>query len=181
MGRPRKPTIPDEILGGLYVPSFMPSEHDLNEFVRDPDQERKQAQRQVQGKLRRASSPEPTIGPAPVERQPGQSSVGIPVPLTEDEANEVDLYIEQLRGRIATQRDEISRVRGVIDEAANPKNDQELTFSMNIKKRPRLKRAIQVVFGAPFETITYSMYLAALNLRRKLEKQEAREYLEETE
>lgn len=172
--------IPEEFIHGLYDPFWDPEKLKLNEFISDPDERRKEVQRSLRKKIPDPAIPEPALGGRDPVAGTGSGS-GVPVPLTEEEADEVDKYIEQLRSRIALVRQDIAAVRSHIDATANPEDGQELSFELNIKKRPALKRAVAIVFGLPFTTITYSMYKAAIEMKRQIEKDEAIEYMEMTE
>lgn len=169
MDLPRKSSrLPREVADGLYDPSFLPKELKLNEFLSDPDETRKNVQKSLEKKIRPATRPE------------AGDIDGATAPLTEAEAKEVDHYIEELKEGIAQTRGRISKIRNFIDETANPKDGQEFSLSLDISKKPTVRRAIQKVFGYKTDSLTYSMYKAAVELKRKLEDEESQAYVNGT-
>lgn len=167
MSLPRSPAgLPREIANGLYNPSYLPDELRLNEFIEDPDKRRKEVQESLQNKVKAPTVPNGLVG-----------LDGVPRPLTREEAEEVDKTIEKMRGDIASTRQRIIEMRKFIDETANPADGPELSFKLNISKKPTIKRAVRKVFGIKTDQITYSMYKAALELKRQVEKQESDSYV----
>lgn len=158
--------LPSSILTGLYTPTYLPEDLNLNEFITDTDAVSQTVQRGLARKIENATLPEPNLG-----------LDGIPVPLTEAEAQHVDAYMENLQERINKTKNRIASVRNFIDETAAPANGEELSFNIDISKRPVLKKAISKVFGFKSNTITYSMYKAALERKRQLEKDESDNYV----
>lgn len=152
------------LIPGVFDPSLQVEQLDLNNFVESaPDLSREEADTKVERLVRTSTGP---------------SSPDIPKPLTMEEAEAVDRKVAILRERIAATRGKLASLRGRIDTTASPEGSQEMAFQIDISKKPTLKRAIQRVFGVKTNTITYSMYKAALETLRQLEKQEAGDYLE---
>ena len=150
-----------EVLEGVYRPEYIPEDGDVIEFVLD---ERQTQAESLQGLVRKAVK---------TRANPIDSTI----PLTLEEAEEADKIIQKTLGRITETRMRISKLRKFIDNVASPKDGKELSFKLNISKRPTLRRAVRRVFGFDTDTITYSMYKEALERKQALEKQEADNYL----
>lgn len=149
----------------FYDPVLVSSKPNLAEFV-DPEP---QAVRDVV---------EEKIRNAPLAKLISGSE--IPKPLTLAEAQAIVSQIIQTKNDIARTRNRISGILSQIDNAGiTSQNGREIGFSININKKTQLKRAIKKVFGVNTNTITYSMYRAALNAKRQLEKEETDEYVNE--
>ncbi len=161
--------IPNSVIDGLYKPGFLPKKLALNEFLENPDLRREQVRESVRKKVTAVNN-----------LDSGQlvSDENIAQPLTPEEAEEVDRYIESLKERIAATKGRISDLREFIDETANPSGGQELSFTLNIDKKGSLKRAVRKIFGKKVDTVTYSMYKAAVELKRTIEQEEKDAYLE---
>jgi hypothetical protein len=100
----------------------------------------------------------------------------IPVPLTREEAAIVEEQVRATRDAIATTRRRISAIRAKIDAQAAPDGQAEVSFEVDLKKKARLRRAVKKAFGTKPETLTYSMYKAALETKRLIEESEASDY-----
>lgn len=163
--------LPRGVADGLYDPSFLPRELKLNEFLEDPDESRRNVQRSLDKKIRPAT----TVDAGGIGA--GQKTA----PLTENEAEEVDRYIENLKERIAQTRGRIGTIRKFIDDAAGPDADgNEFSLKIDISKKPTVKRAIRQVFGLTTDTLTYSMYKAAVEFKRQVEQSEVDAYVQGT-
>lgn len=156
--------IPVDLTKGLYDPTFEPDLKALSDFVENPDKRREKVQKKVRSKIEPATTPEGFDG-------------NPKAPLTEEEAAEVDLYIENLRGRINTQREEIRSIKDIIDGVASPDGGEEFNVKLPIENRPSLQKAVQLVFGVSTDNITYSMYKAAVELKRQIEDSETNSYV----
>lgn len=161
---PKKPPVesiksPSEFLDGLYVPEFIPDELSINRFIIDPDAEQQRASKSIELKT---DNYEP----------------GLTAPLTSQEADLVDAKIEQLLTELEESKSRINRLRGQIDEQVEQYGgDQELSFQVDISNNRKLRRAIRQTFGVKTDTITYSMYKAALASKRRIEKEETDAYV----
>ena len=100
----------------------------------------------------------------------------VPRPLTEGEAIAVEQKVDEMQEAIAATRARISSMRTKIDAQAAPDGQAEISFEVDLKRKRRLRRAIRKAFGEKPETLTYSMYRAALEAKRQLEDQEAENY-----
>jgi hypothetical protein len=169
--------LPESVLKGLYNPQFTPEDKILNEQLIDPAGRKQEIHQRLQEKLSKALTPDPPIGS---RNTSSATDRGIPRPLTEEEAEEIDRYIESLKERVAATRTRIADLRKFIDETANPSQGNELAFKVDISKKGSLKRAVRKVFGEKTDTITYSMYKAALEQKRLIEEQESDGYVNGT-
>jgi hypothetical protein len=158
--------LPKSVLQGLYTPEFLPEELRLNEFVYTD----------TSGEARQKIDRRKTESLKPQSFDPQKT----PVPLTEAEAAEADIAIDATLGRIAKVRDRISATKeminkGVLDTSSG-KGAAEIQFDVKVKGKPFLRKAIRKLFGERRDTITYSMYLEALALKRRIENEQAEGY-----
>ena len=152
------------IVQQFYDPSFMPEQLDLAEFVelaeKDPEVQKKVEQAMIASPLIRLLT-----------------SGDIPKPLTYDEALAVDDEILAVQEAIKITRSRISNMLNRIDAVGFGTDGRELSFKLDISKKTQLRRAVTHVFGVKTDTITYSMYKAAVEAKRRLEKTEASDYV----
>lgn len=148
----------------LYDPTFMPDKLNLAEFVEI-----------VEGKA--ASEVARTIGGSPLVKL--LTSGDVPKPLTWEEAVAIDDEITAVQTAIKLTRARIGGMLSQVDLVGlgGAGGGQEITFTLDISKRHRLKRAIKKSFGVKTDTITYSMYKAAVEAKRQLEKDETKDYV----
>lgn len=158
--------LPKEVIDGLYDPSFVPQELNLNDFLQDPDETKKETNKKLTKKIKPATRPEA-----------GGVGDTVPAPLTEAEAEAVDQYIQDLREKIANTRNRIAGLRSHIDSVAQPNGGSEFQLKLDISKKPTIQRAVKQIFGVKTDTITYSMYKAAVSLKRNLEQSESQGYI----
>ncbi|MFM7859570.1 MAG: hypothetical protein ACKO96_48505, partial [Flammeovirgaceae bacterium] len=104
------------------------------------------------------------------------TSGDIPKPLSYEEAVAIDDEILLAQKNIATTRERIATILGKIDEIGLG-SGQELNFKLDISKKTQLKKAIRQAFGIKTDTISYSMYKAAIEAKKQLEKTEAKDYV----
>lgn len=152
-------TLSREFIQGLYKPELIPDQVDLTNFIAEFDKT-EQVQASLDTKINATLTDEGSF-----------------VPLTEAEAVEADLQIEATLERIKLTRDKITLTRSRIDEsivaATSGSDSNELSFKMDISRKPRLRRAIKKIFGKKTDKITYKMYKDLLQAKADLEKQEA--------
>jgi hypothetical protein len=156
--------LPKELVDGLWNPSFLPEELNLNEFIRDDTAVRETVVKSLESK-----QANPVTGDT-------KGSNDVPIPLTEAEAVEADLQIDNTLARINFTLERISGARLLIDQLAAGKGG-ELAFSLDISKKRRIRRAVKRIFGYKTDEITYSMYKEAVEARRLIENQEATGYV----
>lgn len=150
------------IVQQLYDPTFMPQKLDLAEFI-----EIQEADPAVQKKVAEHLAKSPLIKML--------ESGDIPKPLSFAEALAIDEEIQATQEAIAITRKRIGSMLAMIDEIAT--GDAEITFKLDIRKRHQLKEAIKKAFGVKTDDVTYSMYKAAVEAKRRLEKKEANDYV----
>lgn len=148
--------MPSDIFKGFLKPEFIPEDVDLNDLI--------------SVETAKESDPE---GIDLTRRLSGDDTS----PLTRAESEAIDQLIADTVERIDATRDRIKAVREAIDESISD-GKEEMSFELDIRNRPSLKRAIQKAFGYTTNTITYSMYKEALELKKQLEVQDVREYVE---
>lgn len=161
----RKSQLPDELpikefIDGLYNPEFIPEKVDLNNFLIETE-----AEEQVRQTLESKKTPNPASAAA----------TDVPVPLTEAEAKEADRQIAATLQRITETRDKINLVRNKIDQQVSA-SDTDLNFRMDISNKPRIRRAIQRLFGYKTDTITYEMYKELVAAKSQLENEQGEAY-----
>ena len=106
-----------------------------------------------------------------------RGELGVTAPLTQEEAALVDQRIDKLLESIGDTRDRVADTQKRIELQVAPKDGNELSFKLDIRKKPSLKRAIAAVFGVKSDTITYSMYKQCVELKRLLEEEESDNYV----
>lgn len=158
--------LPKSLVQQFYDPSFMPEKLDLAEFVTIQD-ETGSAREKVDAML--VTSPLVKL----------LTTGDLPKPLTWDEAIAIDEEIASTQEAIRVTRARIAGMLGRIDGIGfgTGGSGQEITFKLDISKRAQLRRAVRQAFGVKTDTITYSMYKAAVEARKKIEKSEASDYV----
>lgn len=161
-----KPKVSSQFIGGLYHPELIPPDIDVADFVQEvPDTAA------IQDSLSKKKG-----GVSPSD--PAESVNGVPIPLTEEEAKEADRQLRSLLRRIGTTRDKIKNLKDSIDRGVAGKDKTQFSVKVNLKKKPRLRRAMEQTFGYKSNQITYSMYKELLEARKKLEREETKGYLD---
>jgi len=155
----RIPDLDIPLLKDLYRPDFDPSKLILNQAVGSTPPH---TQEEIEKKV------------AEVEAQ--LFSGDAPKPLTKDEAAAVEQQVDALRSGIAATRRRIANVSARIDSQGAPAGQAEIGFQVDLKRKGALRRAVKKVFGLKPETLTYSMYKAALAAKKQLEEAEASAY-----
>ncbi len=100
-------------------------------------------------------------------------------PISEIEAEVIQEDLKNMIKRVASLRSKLSFLHNQVDSSINSLGGENSTFTYNLSKRPRLKKAMKTVFGYAKSSITYNDYLFALNLKQRLEKEEALSMFEE--
>jgi hypothetical protein len=135
----------------------MPSSLDPEDIVATPSS--KQASREVDTKITRGVNPN-----------------DIPVPLTEAQAAAADLRIKTALANIGVARQKIKDLRLELDKKIKDLNNESTSFSIDIKGKPRLVRAIKKLWGEKKTEITFDMYKELLEAKQILEKQEVKNF-----
>lgn len=159
-----KNKIPTMLTGGLFTPEYIDRNVPLNDLLQEvviPDRKKDAGDRVIKKAL------------APIRK------TDIPVPLTELEAEEADRQIANTQQRIVAARNKLTAVRQALDEAVNTAMDgKELSFKVDVKKKPSIRRALRKLYGENLNTITYSMYKEMLEAKSLLEQREVSNYSE---
>jgi len=160
-----KSQIPSDLLSGLYRPEYRPVIDTLNEAEFNPALILEQVEKEIQQKIEESQSRMAS------ERQ---------LPLSPAESEVLDREIDTLQAEIAHTRGRIADFKAFIDSQARPaagSGESEVSYSIDIHKKPMLKRAVKAIFGHKATSITYSMYLEAKKAKKLIEEQEADEYV----
>lgn len=152
------PTDLDQFIHKLYQPGFDPEHVDLAEALNLSKDDLEIIEKRIAVAENRLLSSE------------------VPQPLSEEEAAAVEQKVDEMRAAIAATRRKISAIRARIDAKAAPTGQAEISFEVDLSKKGRLRRAIKKAFGIRPESLTYSMYKAALEAKKQLEEEEAGNY-----
>ena len=143
----------------VYSPDYVPEDTNLNDFLFTTD---------IQGVSNKVGQR--------LREDAGEQKT----PLTKEESDFIDESIKLTQRRIVSTRKRIASVKGKVDEEMSTLADArggEISFKLDISKKPRIKRAIKKLFGIKSDTITYSMYKELLEARDLLEARESDEYV----
>ena len=158
----------DEIFKKLYESELRVADEDLPRSIHKRKvQARAEAEQSVKLK-------ESTVR----DTNPGKETTTANRPLTIEEAEVVKQRIEKLRAQI-------QRIKGKISSAedsmiAQLEGNEDLpTFSMDIKNKPKLRKASKIVFGFKASEITFPMYRVMLEEKAALEKADTESMFEE--
>lgn len=157
----QKPQLPSDLLSGLYRPEFKPVVETLNEAEFDPVAILEQVEKEIQQKIEEAQA---------------RTADGRQKPLTPAQSEVLDQQIEALQAEITHTRGRIADFKAFIDSQARP-DSGEISYSIDIRRKPLLKQAVKTIFGHKTTNITYSMYLEAKKAKKLIEEQEADEYI----
>ncbi len=156
---------PHSLIQQFYDPTFMPEKLDLAEFI-EVQEQNEEVQRKVEEHL--STSPLVKL----------LTTGDVPKPLSYEEALAIDDEITATQQAIKNTRSRISSMLKRIDGVGlGSSSGQEISFKLDISKRAQLLRAVKQAFGVKTDTITYSMYKAAIEARKTLEKTEANDYV----
>lgn len=156
-----KPRIPKDLIRGLYIPEFIPKDVNLNDLVREGVV------------VEKAEAAKTTVASKIANPTPAK----IPIPITDTEADEADHQLLNTALRIQATKQKLTNVRNALDQAILTSNGgKELGFTMDVSKKPRVKRALRKLFGVKTNTITHSMYIEMLKAKSEIEKQEVSDY-----
>ena len=149
---------------GIFTADFIPESADLNEFVSFI---KEQPAEPIEDRVETVS------------RSSSAGDTEQSMPLTLEEAAAVDARINQLLRELKTTKERIGGTRKQIHAQVMDieGSGNQLSFSFDVKKRPRLKRLLKKVFGERVDAFTYEMYLECIETRRLLEQQQSDEYL----
>lgn len=156
--------LPKNLLVGLYRPEYEPAVDALNEAQFDPVAIAEALEAEVARKVQEATS---SLG------QTKKNSKK----LSPEESEALDAHILALDDQIDYTRNRISKFKDYINDQVRASSGGELAFTMNIAKKPILRKAVVNVFGKKVSTITYSMYLEAREAKKLIEEQQGDEYL----
>jgi hypothetical protein len=156
-----EPEISDKLISGLYSPNYLPEDLDLTNFIEEVEVQE--------------SVPEVTIA-----YEQKTTSTNQRLPVTQREAQEIQRQTEITLKRISTMRQKIATIQNKIDDRVGSQSGDKDEFAMtlNISKKPRIKRAIKHIFGYKTNVVTFSMYKEMLKAKASLEEEEAQGYLD---
>lgn len=151
-----------DLVQQFYDPQFMPENLNLAEFVEVIEKDST-----VKARIEQQVKSSPLV-----KLLEGDA----PRPLTYDEAMAIDEEIARYQQAISATRDRIANVIKQIDEVAYGDSGGEISFQLDVSNRAHLRKAIKKAFGVKTDTVTYSMYKAAVEAKRSLEKSESKDY-----
>lgn len=101
-------------------------------------------------------------------------------PLSPEEAEIISRLTQKVLSKGDRILSKIDTLEASIDEQLlnAGQNGTELSFELDIKRKPRLREAVKLVFGKKTSTITYSMYKEALRRKKELEDFESKDVFE---
>jgi len=153
--------ISDKFISGLYSPSHLPKDLNLTNFIEEVEE---------------------PIGISKEETvyEPKILDSGQELPVSLEESREVQRQTELTLKRIDDTRKKILEIQNKIDSMLSSKSGDkdEFAVTMDISKKPRIKRAIKRVFGYKTDIITFSMYKEMLKAKASIEEEEAQGYLD---
>jgi len=159
----------DDVFKRLYESELTVPDEDLPRSVqRRKEESRKEAEASVRVKERTIDKP----------NDPSKKTNNAHRPLTIEEA-------EVVKERIETLRAQIKRINGKISTAeqsiiAQLEGNEDLpTFTMDIRKKPKLRKASKIVLGYKATEITFPMYRMMLEEKAALEKADTESMFEE--
>ena len=160
MSRVRLPRELQSTIQRLYHPDFDPEELKLAQQLNLDEDDLKVVEERVK------------------EAEAKLLSADVPTPLTAEEAAAIEQKVDEMRSAITSTRRRIAEMRAKIDAQAAPDGQAEIGFEIDLAKKQRLRRAVKKVFGYKPKALTYSMYRAAIEAKRQIEDQEARDYVQ---
>ena len=152
----------------LYEPEFVSRDLDLKAFYDIAEKEAEEDVKNILGTIRSFEAG---------DKNTSFTGRGIiDKPITEEEAQVIE-------GKKKEVLDRCKRVRGSLDEQFEKIDEVAVNWShtFDLKRRPRLRKAIQRVFGEKKSTITYLEYRELLKRKKALEAIEAADLLKEEE
>ena len=156
-GGRRLPSELEPIIKQLYRPGFDPEDFKLADSLKLDEDDLKIVEERIK------------------EVEKRLFSTDVPQPLSKEEAAVVEQKVDEFREAIAATRARVSNIRNKIDLAA-VQGEAEISFDVNLKKKQQLRRAVRKAFGVKTNSLTYSMYRAAVDAKRQLEDKESADY-----
>ena len=150
------------LLSSNYPVDLVPEILDIPDFIEivHTEERKKEAKVEVEAKIQNAS------------RTPEE----IPIPLTEAQAEAIDLRIKSALSNIGSARKGLQDVRQDLEKRIIDQDTESVSFSIDIKKKGRLARAIKKLWGEKREELTFNMYKELLEAKKKLEQQEIEKF-----
>lgn len=98
-----------------------------------------------------------------------------PRPLTEEEAEAIDMEINGLRSDISALTDRISNMQQEINTQIHKTGDKP-DFNVDLRRKRALRKALRKALGVEGDELTYDAYILALKTKNLLQEQEADSY-----
>ncbi len=151
----------------LYKPEFVPKDLDLKSFYNIAEKEASEDLEKIYSDIRAFN----TEG-LPRNAKPLTGMAAIKKPINSEEAQ----IIEQKKNDLL---DNCKRIKTKLNEEFEKIDKEAANWShtFELKNRPKLRKAIQRVFGEKKNTITYSEYRRLLKIKKRLEIMEASDIL----
>ena len=160
--------LPIDLLSGLYKPEYEPIVETLNKAEFDAAAIAAAVEKEIENRINTATE-EATKG--------SQSKISQRKKLSSLESEILDRQIETLNDQLTHTRNRISAFKDYISDQVRADASGELSFSLDIKKKSHLRKAVIDVFGKKTSTITYSMYLEAKAAKKLIEETQSQDYL----
>ena len=154
------PSLLDPIFESVYIPKYTPEEQRLLEGVMLGPQPAGGAEQYFGDMKKRVEEIDDVIGRL-MELTGGE----VVYEATEEITELTDELSERLVGDVDRIRGKISVIRQEIDADLNSKSAS--TFVYSFKNKPRVRKALQVVFGQKRNFITYEDYTRALEMKKE--------------
>lgn len=98
------------------------------------------------------------------------------VPVTPEQADLIQSKAQSVLDRGTRVLNKLNALENEIHAALMDAGEtRDLSFNIDVSRKPRLRQAILVIFGEKRPTITYEMYREALKLKKKMEAEESKD------
>jgi len=155
-----------EVFKELYDPKFVPKDLDLKSFYDISEKEAEEDVKKVLSDIRAfRDANSPYLGKGIIDK-----------PINEDEAQVIENKKDEILQRCKKVRGKLEKQLEKADKVASG-----WSHTFDLKRRPKLRKAIQRVFGEKKSTITYAEYKELLKRKKALEVAEAAAILKEDE
>lgn len=156
----KRQRIDHRLLSTHYPVELVPAVLDIPDYVEivDVQKQKQEATVEVEAKVQKTFSTD------------------VPVPLTEEQAEVLDLRIKTALSNIQSMRKQLQDVRTELSNRILAQDTESISFTFDIKKKQRLQRAIKKLWGEKLDTINFDMYKELLEAKKKLEQQEVEKF-----
>ena len=168
MTKDNKSPIKNSFFDSVYVPTYTPEDAELVRSFQPKSLE--DIQKEIKAKVDKAQS---FLGKIP---EITDKDFFEPRPLNETETAALENDKERMLADIKEIREMMSEAEAIIDSQLNSESSKTFTYSFS--KKPKLRKAVKVISGVAENKITYETYKEALNIKQKLEEEDAMSFFE---